>query len=406
MIQTKQPKTTNNWLNPTNRFTPLQNENPDPQETDSSKKAEPKPPPIYVSGVKLIEPLMKFLEENITKGLKEKDTEYHTYKVKQERGFRVFLRNLHPSTNTNEIKKELQSLGHSVTNIWNVKQAGTKTELPLFVVELQPSANNKDIYKIEKLTHSIVKFEPPRPKKTIPQCSRCQNHGHTKNFCNRTPRCVKCTGLHSTAQCEHKTRYSEVICVNCKGNHPASYKGCPTYQALHLKTFPPLRPKTFSTSGTYQPGFSFAQAAAKNAQYNANETTHLFTAGPPQQPNDITELKQMMKQLMEQMSTILNLLTTILKLLHANKNYKFKMIILKPKLRETSRNCEVQVKVTICPELSAIFPTLITPISLLGTPSHSLLTCQKSTFSFPYPFQKLFPSLVYSLMRLALIIIS
>jgi len=52
----------------------------------------------------------------------EKDTEFHTYKPKQERSFRVVLKNIHPSTDLNDTKKSLTDKGHVVTNIWNVKE--------------------------------------------------------------------------------------------------------------------------------------------------------------------------------------------------------------------------------------------------------------------------------------------
>lgn len=41
-----------------------------------------------------------------------KDTEFHTYKLKQDRSFRVILKNIHPSANIEEIKAEIEELGH------------------------------------------------------------------------------------------------------------------------------------------------------------------------------------------------------------------------------------------------------------------------------------------------------
>ena len=48
------------------------------------------------------------------------------------------------------------------------------------------------MYKVKKLLNTIITFEPPRAKRDIPQCTRCQAHGHTKNYCFKTPACVKC----------------------------------------------------------------------------------------------------------------------------------------------------------------------------------------------------------------------
>lgn len=86
---------------------------------------KPKPPPIFVVGVTNISPLTTLLD-NIAKGeymikiinntqvkiqpgtsekyttiikeLKERNTEFHTYKIKQERSFRVILKK-HASLN-------------------------------------------------------------------------------------------------------------------------------------------------------------------------------------------------------------------------------------------------------------------------------------------------------------------
>jgi hypothetical protein len=72
---------------------------------------EPKPSPIFISGVKNIKPLVELLYNSqvkvqplesltyttITKALIEKQTEFHTYKPRNERGFRVVLRNIHPT---------------------------------------------------------------------------------------------------------------------------------------------------------------------------------------------------------------------------------------------------------------------------------------------------------------------
>ena len=109
----------------------------------------------------------------IIKALAEKRTEFHTYQPKADRSFRIVLRRLHYSTDTQKITSEIESLGHTVVNIFNIKQSRTNIQLPLFFVDLKPSVNNKDIYLIETLHCTKVKFGPPRPKRTIPKCNKC-----------------------------------------------------------------------------------------------------------------------------------------------------------------------------------------------------------------------------------------
>jgi hypothetical protein len=55
------------------------------------------------------------------------------------------LKNMHYSINPADIKTEIQKLGHTVTNIWNIKQHRTKLPLSMFFVELKSAPNNKDI---------------------------------------------------------------------------------------------------------------------------------------------------------------------------------------------------------------------------------------------------------------------
>jgi hypothetical protein len=46
---------------------------------------------------------------------------------------------MHYSINPEEIKAEIEKLGHTVSNIWNIKQYRTKLPLFMFFVELKPA---------------------------------------------------------------------------------------------------------------------------------------------------------------------------------------------------------------------------------------------------------------------------
>jgi hypothetical protein len=150
-----------------NRFISL---SVDQMEETNKQSTEPKPPPIFISGVTNIQPLIELLNTvakdkylvktlyndqvrvqptespiytTIVKALIEKNTEFHTYKPRQDRNFRVVLKNIHPSTDLTTIKQELQDKGHEVMNIWNVKQRGTKKPLPIHFVDIKPSLTTK-----------------------------------------------------------------------------------------------------------------------------------------------------------------------------------------------------------------------------------------------------------------------
>jgi hypothetical protein len=71
---------------------------------------------------------------------------------------------MHYCTDVENIKSAIEHHGHTVINVYNIKQQRTNIPLSLFFVDLKPNENNKDIYQIETLNYIKVRFEPPRPK--------------------------------------------------------------------------------------------------------------------------------------------------------------------------------------------------------------------------------------------------
>lgn len=90
------------------------------------------------------------------------------------------------------------------------------------------------IFDIENIYYTKVVIEEPRKKKHIPQCVRCQQYGHTRSYCNYAPRCVRCGLAHESSTCI-KTRDTPAKCANCKGEHPANYRGCQTLRELRAQ---------------------------------------------------------------------------------------------------------------------------------------------------------------------------
>ena len=56
---------------------------------------------------------------------------HHTYQIREEKAYRVVLRNLHHSIPPNEIQAELETLGYKVRNVLNIRHRVTKEPLPL-----------------------------------------------------------------------------------------------------------------------------------------------------------------------------------------------------------------------------------------------------------------------------------
>lgn len=339
-----------------NRFSPLLSENPQEQEIFEEVPRKPQIQPIFVTNitnfkafqndvnqmgfkekylVKVLSNQIKILPDDIPtyremiSYFKSKNVSYYTHRLKQERSFRVVLKNVHHTTPHEDIIEDLAALGYVVENVSNIKHARTKEPLSMFFIDLKNDPHNKDIYSVTKMGNKIVSFEPPNKRREIPQCKRCQRFGHTQNNCGRSFRCVKCPDNHSTIACPKKNRETPAICTNCGEHHPANYKGCQVYRQLLEKKFPPLRKRQttnlHSTSRPVTPNyirqnFSYANCVkqTQNRNINNNEVPEAPNSINPDENNLVAfmkqsflELKDMFRDLMQQNSVMVNLLTAL-----------------------------------------------------------------------------------------------
>lgn len=335
-----------------NKFSPLtQEEIVDATKINENENKTPKPPPIYVYGVinygEMIGQLgtiaestqytTKSLADNtvkiccdtpdtyrkVIKHMRDNDVIHHTYQPKEERAYRIVIKQLHHTTDIEEIKSELTKNGHKVRNVMNCKSRITKEPLNIFFVDLEPADNNRDIYKLSNLQNRAIQIEPPKTTKGITQCMRCQQYGHSRSYCNRPFACVKCGGAHNTTACK-KSKDTPARCALCDGAHPANYKGCAFYHSL----FKPnndnnrmniqknannttTRPILHTTKPVPQnhypihPQNSYANVVRNDSEqqtnFNINDIMNKF----------LEEFKNMFQQLLQQNSMVLNMLSTL-----------------------------------------------------------------------------------------------
>ena len=123
--------------------------------------------------------------------------------------------------------------------------------------------------------NTIVQFEAPHAKREIPQCMRCQKFEHTRNYCRKNPRCVKCAAEHLTNECPRKVRYDSVKCVNCYENHPANYRGRMVNKQIQQKIYPRLRERNIATR-PIQSGVTYAQVVQGQTEISLTNVTHLY----------------------------------------------------------------------------------------------------------------------------------
>lgn len=355
----------------TNRYQSLSEENLNEEHAEKDNTApnntkapqkDPKPPPIYIYGVtdyKAMTDSLALITEDETyyckalsnntvkinpysadtyrkliRYLRMENIVHHTYQLKQERAYRVVIRDLHHSMPLEDITRELEKAGHKVRNIINVRHRVSKAPLPLFFVDLEPQDNNSKIYDFEFLLNTKVKIEPPRIKKGIIQCTRCQDYGHSKTYCRKAFVCVKCGKSHDTKLCK-KSNLTPATCALCTGNHPANYRGCMVYRDLvnarnrnngiqtprNVTQSRQIQANSDQTSpqGVIQNSqqtntYSYAQAAAHNPNINptVNNNNNNQEDITKQLTSFLNEFKNMFAQLLNQNSMILTMLTTVI----------------------------------------------------------------------------------------------
>lgn len=243
-----------------NRFKDLPVDITDDDTTSVATKLS-KPPPIVLYGIEDLNKLTELLEtaaqrdqftyktvnktqlristididvyKKLISLIRENKLIGHTFNRKDKRCYRIVVRNLHPSTPLNVIKEDIKATGNTVCGeIINVKFGPDKVPTTTFFVNLIAGPSNKNIKNLRYIYHQSVVIEEPRKRKTLVQCQRCQQYGHTKNYCMRPYRCVKCGQPHKTSECEKRDRSTPASCALCNGPHPANYKGCEVYKEI------------------------------------------------------------------------------------------------------------------------------------------------------------------------------
>jgi len=113
MSKVSDPSSFRQLLNETNGEFDLKNSNPD------NYKIQSKSSIAYI---------------NIVKELKIRNTEFQIYKPNPERSVKVVLKHMPPREKVDAMKKDTEELGHTVTNILNIKKRGIK--ISLYVVHI------------------------------------------------------------------------------------------------------------------------------------------------------------------------------------------------------------------------------------------------------------------------------
>jgi len=161
------------------------------------------------------------------------------------------------------------------------------TRYPIFVITFQPGTDMRKVLQLRKLCHCIIRWEKFKSSRPVRQFFNCQYFGHSSNFCGR--QCVKCDQQHASKDCT-KSASSPPKCVNCGGDHPANFTGCPQYlqQLSHTQQINHQQQSQACSTKTINPPFQYQQSQfpALKTPYYTNK--HGLKLQPGHLPTPLT----------------------------------------------------------------------------------------------------------------------
>jgi hypothetical protein len=266
----------------------------------------------------------------LSNAITAQNIEWFTYENKAEQPIKVMARGLHHTCPNEEIIEELSQKGFKILNAVNIlkrkvtknangERETTKVGLPLFMLTFDNTESIDRVYGIKAILNMKVKIETLKKNTSrMPQCYNCQAYNHTRKYCNREPRCVKCAGKHLSKEC-NKSKNEPVKCIHCGNHHPANYRGCEVAKELQRmrdnkrnQTSKSSQPRMQSypkqiplNSAKVREGITYAEMAKQNENTKASSQENHVLQDILQKLNSINSHLTAQDQRLESMGELL-----------------------------------------------------------------------------------------------------
>ena len=181
---------------------------------------------------------------------------YQTYPLPEAIHTRLVLKGVSPNIPEEDVRDELVAQDIQVVRVSQLTKMDKNTpaittRYPIFLITFQPGTDIRKVLQLHKLCHCIIQWEKYKSSQPIRQCFNCQSFGHSSTYCGKPSKCVKCDQQHASKDCT-KPAGSTPTCVNCGGDHPANFTGCPQYlqQLTHTQrtSFQQRQPRSSATT--------------------------------------------------------------------------------------------------------------------------------------------------------------
>ncbi|GFR17749.1 uncharacterized protein TNCT_11731 [Trichonephila clavata] len=142
----------------------------------------------------------------ITDYLTSKKEQYYLISL---RPLKIVLQGLPISTDTQEIKTDLENQGYIIEKVTQLTKSRTKFKLPIFMVELKKSPNTPDNKDLKTCCYMMITVDSFRKRPGANQCYNCNFFHHSSKNCHINMRCQKCGKPHKTNECPIKEKKSQ-----------------------------------------------------------------------------------------------------------------------------------------------------------------------------------------------------
>jgi hypothetical protein len=223
---------------------------------------------------------------------------------------------MHYSINPEEIKTGIENLEHTVTNVCNIKQYRTTQPLSMFLVQLKPAPNNKDI---QCRIYTTVQYKIRTTQTQKRYCSMCKLSKiweHHKLLPSQTEMCEMCRWpLDKPMPLKIKIECCPMWKSSCELQGMCGLQG-PTKENI-----PPLRFKQYTFPAQIKQTLHWTRSNICSNNQTKFLCCHKYRARSTHKPissanQRYTRLKKYdEKHFFLQLGTMLNLLTTVLTIL-------------------------------------------------------------------------------------------
>ena len=142
----------------------------------------------------------------------------------------VVISNIPTCITKDEIRENLKAKMIDPKDIFRFNKKGSNE--PSVNVKISLSSKNDKEQLLKEgffIYNQHFRIIESKPLPVITQCFKCQKFNHSFFQCKaEKSTCLRCSDSHRLSECTIAKENAK--CINCKGNHVASYKGCPIYK--------------------------------------------------------------------------------------------------------------------------------------------------------------------------------